>query len=157
MREIGYYVSNNDASHAYVSFGEAEIYQKSIEKVCNKLGFDSSEVKWMIYDPKDPPHTSIFESVIKLNKFWTSYVNAPVEKYYYNVQMKKIYISNKSLLCTLSHYKEISDISLIDNLLINAITRLQTKTTEDNEAFMEKLQENYNKFLPVGLSQMLSY
>ena len=157
MIDIAYYVSNN-APRACISLGEAEIYEGAIEKVCEKLGVDADKIKWMIYEPEDPPPTNSYDPVIKPNKLWTSYINEPVNKYYCNIQEKRIYISNRSLLlCTGLRKNELlkkedPDISLIDELLINAITRLQTQTTEDNDFFKKKLKENFEKFSEIDFS-----
>ena len=152
--------TSKDESYAYVDNGEEDAYKKSIEKVCQKLNFDASDVTWVIYDPKDPPPT--LSQLLGITGM--SYIFEPIEKYYMNIRAKKICISTATLYNTLTTnqsenlFKTDSDsnLNLVDKLIIEAITRLQTKTTKNDEIFKKKLKENYDKFFGVDFSQIIS-
>jgi hypothetical protein len=140
---------------------EKHILQNSIDMVCKRLGFDDNNVKWFIYNADDPPKKDI--SLLDLlglnNKYLKSVFSEEHQSksYYLDIFKKEIYISNKSILVSsikqltsklegfVSNYEN-NKLSLIDTLIIDAITRLQTGEREDNENFKNKLNENLSKF-----------
>lgn len=170
MSNISYYYNPNDEqNYAYICIGKDKTLKKLIETCCNKLDFNDSDVKWFIYDSNNEPTTlkdRLFP-LIKLSKKLSPIKPVDYYEYYYNLSNNEIYISEtfiddpfiKSIvkensLIVKNIFKdqfkapnEKKSISTIEELIINAITRLQTKQIGNNEIFKRKFEENRNKYI----------
>lgn len=132
-----------------------KILQEKIDKVCQKIGFNDSDISWYIYDPKQNKN-SIDQIFVGLNG----------RDYGYCIPHKKeIYISTLSIQkdvnsTLLKKYSELLKLPKTDdflaNVIIDEITHIQTKQNHGNSEYEKKFIENANKFYLSPIERIMS-
>lgn len=129
------------------------VYKKilldKIRKVCKKIGFDDSEIQWVIYKPNKYEiklNTNLLSNdfgfcILENNEIWIS--TLAIEKEHYNLIREKLCVFLKE-----------NESDSLENILIDEITHIQTRCDHGNPIYNKKHKDNIQKYYQKGINSI---
>lgn len=129
--------------------GYKEKLNQKIQDVCSKIGFDDSNITWVIYNPKSKSKDKLLNNI---------FIGINGKDYGYSIlQYNEIWISILSITSKYSMLIEdrIAEIlklnnekgkDFLANVILDEVTHIQTKCDHGDNQYDEKLKENYKLY-----------
>lgn len=132
-----------------------EILEKKIIEVCNRLGFDDSDVTWHIFDPKNKSNCILSQMLIGTRGKDYGYCN-PKSK---SIWISTFAIMNSEMHSIQSNFSTLnnnrlhpSSSDLLANVIIDEITHLQTNCNHGTSKYDNQLLSNLRMFYNGGIA-----
>ena len=129
------------------------VYKKilldKIRKVCKKIGFDDSKIRWVIYKPNKYEiklNTNLLSydfgfCILEKNEIWIS--TLAIEKERSNLTCEKSCV-----------FPPKNESDSLENILIDEITHIQTRCDHGNPIYDNKHKENIQKYYQKGINSI---
>ena len=120
-----------------------------IRKICKKIGFDDSKIRWVIYKPNKYEiklNTNLLSydfgfCILEKNEIWIS--TLAIEKERSNLTCEKSCV-----------FPPKNESDSLENILIDEITHIQTRCDHGNPIYDNKHKENIQKYYQKGINSI---
>ena len=130
-----------------------ETLNKKIDDICTKIGFDDSNIMWIIYTPKT--YTPLIDLICDYRESSYGYCCPSEKKIFISTEPIQDAIQKKLLFKCIpsSSYRKEND--LLANVILDEITHIQTGCDHGNANYNKRHQKNRNLYYNDGITGFL--
>ncbi len=157
------YVKCNETVKMGIPSYYCEVLRNKIRNVCYRIGFDDSNIKWIIFDPYIA-RLQEKENLLSIGKLEQDYLLARFEPLkggeiaHCNISRREIYISTKvvdEICSTQVNSRLLHPLRKVDfpaEVIIHEITHIQTNRNHNDPKYIRKRDENERRYLSGGIT-----
>ena len=162
------YVKCNETVKMGMSIYYCEVLRNKIRNVCYRIGFDDSNIKWIVFDPYIV-RLQENKNLLPIGKLKQDYLLAQFnplkdgEIAHCSVSRREIYISTKvvdTISSTQINSRLLHPLRKVDfpaEVIIHEITHIQTGRNHNDPEYKRKRDENERRYLSGGITYIGQY